>query len=90
MKVTRTREEAEQTITDVLSQISSNPSLFNQLCRLHSECVSSKKGLAGDLDWFSKGKMHPEFEVAAFKLRINELSDVVESASGFHIILRIA
>lgn len=41
----------------------------------------------GDLGFFGKGTMNEQFETAAFKLKKNEMSGVVESPNGFHIIL---
>ncbi len=40
----------------------------------------------GDLGWFYKGQMVPEFEQPAFTLPLNKLSDVIESRFGFHIL----
>ncbi len=57
---------------------------FELLAKQNSKCPSAPKG--GDLGWFSKGKMDPAFEKAAFVLKNGEVSDVVKSSFGYHII----
>jgi len=58
---------------------------FSTLAVLYSEDPgSSKQG--GELGMFKRGDMRPEFEAAAFKLKPNEVSDIVETEDGFHII----
>jgi peptidyl-prolyl cis-trans isomerase C len=53
----------------------------------HSDCPSGKAD-GGSLGWFSRGMMVPEFDTAAFSLKVGELSDVIETPFGFHIIFK--
>ncbi len=57
---------------------------FSQLASENSTCISKDQG--GDLGWFSRGKMAPAFEKAAFSLKKGETSGVVKSQFGYHII----
>jgi len=58
---------------------------FSTLAVLYSEDPgSSKQG--GELGMFKRGEMRPEFEAAAFKLKPGEISDIVETEDGFHLI----
>lgn len=61
---------------------------FGTLAVLYSEDPgSASKG--GELGMFQRGTMRPEFEATAFKLKPGEVSDVVETEDGFHIIQMI-
>ena len=61
---------------------------FKVLAALYSDDVGSANN-GGELGFMSRGELVPEFERAAFKLNNNEISEVVESTFGFHIIQMI-
>lgn len=57
---------------------------FAELARRVSECPSKAQG--GDLEWFGRGRMVPEFEEVAFDLKLGEVSKPVRSRFGYHVI----
>ncbi|MFZ2655543.1 MAG: peptidylprolyl isomerase [Victivallales bacterium] len=73
------RKKAE----DILAKLKQGGD-FAKLAAENSACPSKEKG--GDLGTFEKGKMSEEFEKAAFALKPGELSGIVETEYGFHII----
>jgi len=69
---------------DLLAQVKKGAD-FAELASKYSEDDASKvKG--GDLDFFSKGTMVPEFDKAAFSMKVGDISDLVKSQFGYHII----
>ncbi|MGL4606911.1 MAG: peptidylprolyl isomerase [Eubacteriaceae bacterium] len=75
---------SEQQAIDIIAEIKNGKS-FEDAAKEYSVCPSKDKG--GDLSYFSKGQMVPEFENATFALEIGEMTDVpVSSQFGFHII----
>ena len=70
---------------ELLAKVKANPGDFAKLARENSlDTVSAAKG--GDLDWFGRGAMVKTFEDTAFALKDGQVSDVVRSDFGFHII----
>ena len=57
---------------------------FDTLARQYSKCPSREKG--GDLGYFGRGQMVPEFENAAFSTPLGEVSDPVKTRHGWHLI----
>jgi peptidyl-prolyl cis-trans isomerase C len=78
--------EAERRATEVLAQARAPGADFAALAREYSQDPGSAKR-GGDLGFFERGRMAPEFEKAAFALaNPGDLSDVVRTSFGFHII----
>jgi len=84
--VTRSKAEAIEILRGYESEINGSPETFAILAKEHSDCNSSKK--EGDLGSFGPGEMQKPFEDAVFALKINEMSQIVETDSGVHLILR--
>jgi len=79
------RKAARARIDAILLQVKKNPADFAKLAKEHSQDPgSAQKG--GDLGFFSRGAMVKAFEDAVFSLKANQVSDVVRSEFGFHVI----
>jgi peptidyl-prolyl cis-trans isomerase D len=79
------KAKAKAKAEDVLNQIRKNPKQFEELATKYSQDPeSAKKG--GDLGSFGRGMMVKPFDDAVFSMKVNEISNIVESDFGYHII----
>jgi peptidyl-prolyl cis-trans isomerase D len=76
--------EAQRRAEDLLKQLKSGAKL-EDLAKKYSEDPGSAKQ-SGSLGWIGKGQTVPEFEKTAFSLPKGQISDLVKSSYGFHII----
>lgn len=83
--VTCSKGEATKEIADMRAAIVAGTATFEQLAAT-SDCSSARNG--GDLGMFARGAMQKPFEDAAFALAVGQMSGIVETESGIHIILR--
>lgn len=77
------KEEARKKINEIQQKIK-NGGDFAELAKEYSEGPSNVRG--GDLGYFRRGQMVKPFEDAAFAMQPNEVSDVVETNFGYHLI----
>lgn len=83
----RSKDEALEQINALKADIEGGAD-FADLAKAHSDCPSGEEG--GDLGHFGRGQMVPEFEEAAFNMDVGDLSDVVETGFGYHLLTRTA
>lgn len=79
------RQKARERADALLAQVRKAPDTFADVARKNSQDTGSATA-GGDLDFFGRGAMVKPFEDVAFALKKGEISDVVESDFGFHII----
>jgi peptidyl-prolyl cis-trans isomerase C len=73
------KEKAEEVLKEINEGLS-----FEEAAKKYSKCPSKEKG--GDLGYFAKGRMVPEFEKAAFNMEIDEIDGPVKTQFGYHLI----
>lgn len=93
-KITISKEEAIDELKELMSILDESKgdpkelrATFEELAKTESDCSSAKRG--GDVGFFGRKKMQPNFEAASFGLAIGEMSGIVETSSGVHVILRL-
>ncbi|MBQ4529235.1 MAG: peptidylprolyl isomerase [Lachnospiraceae bacterium] len=79
--------EEETQAEEVLQKIKNGELEFEKAAELYSICPSKERG--GELGYFKRGMMVKEFEEAAFQLPLNEISSLVKTQYGYHILIVI-
>lgn len=96
-KITQSKEEAIRQVSSIRQSLITcgeekgvfqMRAMFSDIARAESDCSSAQKG--GDLGSFGRGAMQEAFEKASFALKVGEISQLADTDSGIHIILRIA
>ncbi|MCK9609446.1 MAG: nitrogen fixation protein NifM [Methylomonas sp.] len=79
-----TRENAFQRIEEIAETLKRKPHKFAHLALKNSECPTALSG--GELGKLVQGKLYPELDEALFQLKENQISAIVETEVGFHLI----
>ena len=79
------KAKAKARADGLLAELRKAPATFAAMAKKHSQDPGSAER-GGDLDFFARGAMVKAFEDAAFAMKVGEISNVVESDFGFHII----
>ncbi len=79
------RQKAKARAEQLLAEVRKVPGEFAEVAKKNSQDKGSAPA-GGDLDFFARGAMVKPFEEAAFKMKKDDISDVVESDFGYHII----
>ena len=86
-KDAKAKAAAKAKAEKLLKLLKKDASLFEELAEKESQCPSGKSN-KGSLGAFKKGQMVPEFEKAVINLKDGEISEIVETQFGYHIIRR--
>ncbi len=79
------RDKAKKRAQDLLAEVRKTPTAFAEIAKKQSQDPGSAPS-GGDLDFFARGAMVKAFEEAAFAMKTGDISEVVESDFGYHII----
>lgn len=85
--ITRTKADAKKRAEEAHKKLVDKKATFEELVKQYSDDELSLK-TEGKIGNFERGVMAPAFESATFALKVDEVSEVVETSRGFHIIRR--
>ena len=80
-----TRETAFSRMQELSTKLQKKPYKFAELALKHSECPTALQG--GVLGLVPRGKLYPELDAVLFSIKAGEISEIVESEIGFHLVL---
>ena len=92
--MTLSPEQAQQELAEYQAKIQQQQKegrleeIFSKYAKERSDCSSYARG--GDLGFFGPGQMQQPFEEASFALQPGQMSNIVSTDSGYHLIYRIA
>lgn len=76
---------AKKKAEELLAQVRKNPASFAEVAKKNSQDPGSAVQ-GGDLDFFGRGMMTPPFENAVYAMKVGEISNLIETDFGYHII----
>ncbi len=80
-----TRETALSRMQEISAKLQKKPYKFAEFALKHSECPTALQG--GVLGIVPRGKLYPELDAVLFSIKAGEISEIVESEIGFHLVL---
>ncbi len=80
-----TRETAFSRMEEISAKLQKKPYKFADMALKHSECPTALQG--GVLGLVPRGKLYPELDAVLFSIKAGEVSEIVESEIGFHLVL---
>jgi hypothetical protein len=87
--VVRTKEEARARAEEALARVREGAPMDEIVARYSEEPGAAQREPPGDLGEFTRKRMVKKFSDAAFKLQVGEVSNVIETEFGFHVIKRL-
>ena len=78
------RAKAKAAATALLAEVRKNPGSFAEVAKKSSQDSTAAQG--GDLDFFGRGAMVKPFEDAAFSMKVGDISEVLETDFGYHVL----